>query len=235
MELFLYKVLKVAAASLKMILLMTLIAAFALPQLSDAMNLGTLQKQSSADIGAGETAVFHILFWNAQDQEYSVKISDSKMPQGWTVIVNPKQFLLNSTPAGNTERIYLPGAKNTVIAEVADIYVIVPKNESIGNYIVSIMAAAGNGTGPGFLLMQERQFSFDVNVVRGFVQKPAEAADPRTILINTMPPISEQSAEYNASSNTERTQEENRYGRFAVYLFAGVIIIILAWRVYLHD
>lgn len=229
----LYKVLEVAAAPLKAVLLIMLIAAFVLPQLSEATNLGTLQKQSSASIGAGEAAVFRILFWNAGEQAYDVKITGIGAPQGWNVISNPGQFMLNSTPDGKTERIYLPGA-NTVIAKAVDIYVAVPANEVAGNYAVSIAAVAGNGTGAGFSLMQERQFLFNVNVIRGLAQKPAEAADSRTVLINTMPSMNGQSAEYGVS-NTAYASPENKYGRFAIYLFSGAIIITLAWRIYKHD
>ncbi len=221
-------------ASLKRILLIMLITTSILPQLSSAMNLGTLQKPSSADISAGETAVFHMLFWSDQEQGYDVRLTDIKAPQGWNVIPNPGQFMLNSTPDGRTERIYLSSAKNTITAKLVDLYVTAPSNEAIGNYTVSLAAAAGSGTGTGFSLVQERRFLFGVNVISGLAPKQAEAADTRTVLIDTIPSMSGQSEENKMLSGTA-AETSGEYTKFAAYLFLIAVIVAIAWRVYRYD
>ncbi|MBU4245480.1 MAG: hypothetical protein KKE71_00380, partial [Nanoarchaeota archaeon] len=78
-------------------LIITSLMIFAIPT-AFALNLGTLQKSSTASINSGETAVFRTLFWSADEEEYAVTINDAKVPKGWLIIVLPKQFQLGSAP-----------------------------------------------------------------------------------------------------------------------------------------
>ncbi|MEM7825373.1 MAG: hypothetical protein QW412_00755 [Candidatus Aenigmatarchaeota archaeon] len=65
---------------------------------SKAFGFGSLQKSSFAEMTRGETKEFVILFWNLES--YSFVTLEPISPEGFVVIIEPKEFLLNSSRIG---------------------------------------------------------------------------------------------------------------------------------------
>lgn len=218
-------------------------AALIFPALAGAFNLGTLQKSEFQNVRAGETAIFLILFWNSEGEEYAVELSGAGLPEGWTIIAAPSRFLLNSTPSGKTERIYLPGPKNTISAKVVEVYVVVPDTAPRGQYEAVLQATAGNSGGAGFSLLQERRFSFTVNVSEGFFSnhggaKTSEAN--RAVIVNITPDTANEKMTEEIQSDgflSTSFGQSSRSGNTTQKLAAAAVIaiIIAAWMVYRHD
>lgn len=197
---------------------------------SAAFNLGALQKSSSADVSAGDTAVFRILFWNAEPGEYQLTISDFEVPNGWIVLASPQQFMLNSTPFEKTERIYLSSAKNTISAKAVDIFVTVPENEVIGEYAVVLYAVAGSGSSGSFSIMQERRFLFNLNVVKGKQKTSYSGAQKNMISAG------KDSSEIEVIQITSNETVTGKSGlRSVAYAFGIIAILLIAWRVYKYE
>lgn len=219
---------------LKYLLLTAAIMSFFIPP-ADALNLGSLQKSLSKNISAGETAAFNILFWNSEEQEYVLEMSNAESPNGWSVIIFPRQFRLNSTPGGKTERIYLPNTKDIITAKIVEVYITVPEGEARGKYTVRLKATAGNGESSGFSVMQERQFLLDVNVIGGRTLR-TDGGEKRTVLIDASPLAEVQRAAGERASNALSASSELPEGRNIIAGFVALIaILIAAWRVYGHD
>ncbi len=206
-------------------------------QTADAINLGTLQKSSAANISDGETAVFRTLFWSTDEEDYAVSIQTLEAPKEWIVMALPEQFVLGKTISGKSERIYLPGAKNTLDAKVVDIYITAPKKTTTGSYNISINAIAGNTNGNGFSLLQERKIRFIVNVL-GAPPKPAQIENnaDKTVLIDisqTSYDMSSEAKQIAAEQYAEQLQKETEKKTVSWVVIA--IISIIAWRLYKHD
>lgn len=216
---------------------------FAIPA-ADALNLGTLQKQTSASINSGETAVFRALFWNSGEEAYTVNINEAQAPEGWLVIVLPRQFRLGGAPLEKTERIYLPGNKKTIGAQAVDVYLTAPERTVSGEYEIILNAAAGESKDAGFSLIQERKLIFKVNV-SGNSEKTSDGANnnygngSRSTIINILPPISEtgsggiemqpEGAQYATPPDTDSGNKKI----VSIILIFG--ILILARRLYKYG
>ncbi len=198
---------------------------------SDAFNLGALQKSSSVNVSAGETAVFRILFWNVEPEKYQMAISTIDAPAGWAVIASPEEFMLNSTPIEKTERIYLSNTKSTVSAKAVDIFVTIPENEAAGKYAVVLHAIAGSGTSGGFSMIQERQFSFNLNVVKG--KQKIAALDIQNNITSNIPDSPE--PKQIAAAGNESDAESTEFFSMAAYVFGIFAIILIAWGIYKYE
>lgn len=205
---------------------------FAIPT-AFALNLGTLQKSSTASINSGETAVFRTLFWSADEEEYAVTINDAKVPKGWLIIVLPKQFQLGSAPLGKTERIYLPGNKNTIDAKTVDIYITAPEKAVSGEYEIALNAIAGNNKDAEFSLFQERKLHFRINVSGNSAEENKKTVN-RTTLISISSFI-DGTAPETQSLETVSNPPPEKDTRWKIPLIMIAAISIIAWRLYKYD
>lgn len=201
-----------------------------------AFNLGTLQKSAVQDASPGDTVRFAILFWNAGDYSYDVKLENIEVPENWIVISNPDSFYLNSTPVGNIEHIYLPSLKKTIEASLIDIYVSVPDYETPGKKRVIIKAVAGNpGTVSGFSLKQERLFFFDINVVKDLYQDmPNIDMDPKTVSVDINPKIVREFIDTQSAGRSDIIISPETI-KTVFFIFGLALIIALAWRIYRYE
>lgn len=220
-------------------------------QTADAFNLGMLQKSSSVNVSAGDTTTFRVLFWNADEIGYTLSINKINVPENWLILIHPNHFLLNNSPKEFVERIYLPGAKTTISAKAVDVYITVPKRETVGAYEIVLNAIAGDGKSTGFSLFQERKIIFKVNVIKGSEQKTNESGDNeprRTVIIDTSSLIDhsgeinihslnnnsgEIGAQYQNTPYVQVNEKESKKPYLILILMA--IIILFAWRIYKYD
>jgi len=201
-----------------------------------AFNLGTLQKSTVQDASPGDTLQFSILFWNTGDYSYDVGLENIDIPENWTVISNPDNFYLGSTPVGNIEHIYLPSLKKTVEASLIDIYVSVPEYEISGKKTVIIKAVAGSpGAVSGFSLKQERLFFFDINVVKDlYPEMPNINMNPKTVSVDINPKVVKEFIDVQPVGGSDITISPETI-KTAFVIFALALIIILAWRIYKYE
>jgi len=142
---------------------LSLLAFFAfllLIQSAAAISLGTVVKNDVVSIKDDEGAIFTILFWNVENNTYNVNLELKDSPPNWTVIFQPKSFILNSS--SGDENIVLPYMNESAKALAAKILV-EPKNAEAGRYYLIITAIAGSPE-KGLSFYQEREFRLAVDV-----------------------------------------------------------------------
>jgi len=131
-------VLKVGNLLLKLLVLF--IFALLLSQRAYAINLGSLVKSDFAQISIGESAKFKILFWNSEEDSYEMRLSVKNYPEGWTVIIDPDEFILNRSVG--EEYISLPYMNDNIRAKVVNIFIKPDEKSLTGNYSIAIESYA---------------------------------------------------------------------------------------------
>ncbi len=210
--------------------------AFMLLEPVSAFNLGTLQRSAVQAASPGDTVQFSILFWNAGDDSYDVKLENIEIPDNWIVISDPESFYLDDTPVGNIEHIYLPSIKKTIEASLIDVYVYVPEYETPGKKTVIIKAVAGTSANvSGFSLKQERLFIFNVDVVKDLYQDmPNIDMDPKTVSVDINPKVVKEFIDERSAGASDGTISSETI-KAALFIFGLAFIIVLAWRIYRYE
>ncbi len=146
--------------------------------LCQAISLGTILKNDYAETKQGETAEFTILFWNTGDSSYKIVLRPEQLPEGWSIISKPEEFILyptkpQSPPYDDDEYISLP----TGVVKVFPVKVLVKTSGSSepSEYTAGVIATAGN-MGIDISIFQERVFKLKVNVIKNptFFERIAE-------------------------------------------------------------
>ena len=146
--------------------------------LSQAISLGTIPKNDYAETRQGETAEFTILFWNTGDSSYKVVLKPDQLPEGWSIITKPEDFILYPTkpvspPYDEGEYVSLPSG----VIKAFPVKLLVKTSElsEPSEYIVSVVATAGN-VGKDISVLQERVFKLKVNLIKNptFFERIAE-------------------------------------------------------------
>lgn len=132
--------------------------------------MGTVVKNDYSKISSDESAKFTVLFWNAENNDYKIGISVKELPEGWTVLTEPNNFILNSSIG--KEYVSLP--YGTVKALPVDIILKPPKNIEPGKYNIMLSAVAELPSN-GIKLSQERLFKFIVEVENPLFFKETES------------------------------------------------------------
>jgi uncharacterized membrane protein len=132
-----------------------------------AINLGSVEKNSFAEIFNGESAKFTILFWNSESESYGVKLLVKDSPKDWVVIINPDEFMLNKSIG--EEYINLPYNNENVKAKVVNIFVKPDSSSKPGKYSVTIKAETdlNQNESNEISVIPERLFTFEINL-KGF-------------------------------------------------------------------
>lgn len=146
---------------MKLLSLIALLAFILMIQTVEALSMGTVVKKDTASIKIGESAKFEILFWNIEDVSYNVELEVKEAPKDWLVVIQPKEFALNSSTG--EEYIILPYTDKSVKAFPVNVFV-KPENTEIGRHNVIIIARAGLSK-EGISFFQERKFKLIVDVI----------------------------------------------------------------------
>jgi len=123
-----------------------------------ALNLGTLVNNDYVKLSVNESARFKVLFWNIENESYKIQLNVKEAPEDWTIIIEPNNFVLNST--FGKEYFKLPYG-NYVKATPVDI-IVKPTNRP-GKYDI-IISAKTILPQNGINFAQERLFKFVVEV-----------------------------------------------------------------------
>jgi uncharacterized membrane protein len=184
-----------------------------------AINLGSAVKNNFAEIPISESAKFTLLFWNTESETYVLKLSAVDYPEGWTIIIDPEEFLLNKSTG--EEYISLPYSDENVKAKVVNVFVKPDEKSNDGRYYVVVEAdARETGDAQGAItVVPIRSFRFEVEL------SGSTAAD--TNEENAAPP-SEDSSQALIENETPAPSNEN------VFYFV-LIILIVAFSVVLYK
>jgi len=131
-----------------------------------AANLGSIQKNDRAQIKPEETAIFTVLFYN-DNLPILVTLTEKSVPDKWTVIIQPNNFILNQSLPENlpyeSNVEYLNTPKGLIKTYPVRIYIKSPESVKPREYEIFISATGGNPSG-GLSVFQERVFKFTINV-----------------------------------------------------------------------
>lgn len=131
-----------------------------------AISLGSVVKSNVAETSNSESIKFTMLFWNVENESYTVKLSATDSPKDWTIIIDPNEFILNNSVG--EEYIKLPYMDENAKAKVVNIFVKPDSNSKPGKYFISIKAEAiPQNEINDVAIIPEKLFRFEVNL-KGF-------------------------------------------------------------------
>ncbi|MEM7821653.1 MAG: hypothetical protein QXX38_02480 [Candidatus Aenigmatarchaeota archaeon] len=175
----------------------------------EAISLGSVVRKDFAIIKANESAKFEILFWNFEENSYKVQIEVKNAPENWFILIQPKEFLLNSSTG--EEYINLPYSEKPIKAFVARIFA-KPENAIKGEYEITIRAKAGLPS-RGIAFFQEREFNFKVKV-----EGETQEIENKTSKIEKSSPLTGKAIEQTSS--------------FLSFVLAIVCILVISLLIY---
>ena len=134
--------------------------------------LGTLQKKSYLEINPGQVAEFSILFWNQEPIE--IELKEKVIPTDWTVIVEPKNFILDDKITSSEVMMTQDGYVKALPVKVL---VISPEDVKPGNYEIVINMIAGKKD-RDVTFFQEKNFNFRVNIPGEVIEQKENISEP---------------------------------------------------------
>ena len=149
------------------ILLKALVVVFFFILLSSgayAISLGSVAKNKFDEISNDESTKFTMLFWNIENESYTVKLSVKESPKDWVVIIDPIEFILNKSVG--EEYVSLPYLNENIRAKVVNVFVKPDIKSETGKYFIVIKAETElprleiNGMN----MIPERLFQFEINL-----------------------------------------------------------------------
>jgi len=194
-----------------------------------AVGLGTLTKNIHSQVMRGESVKFTILLWNSENSSFPVKLRATQIPEGLSMIINPKEFMMNFSRVdgySNENGIeYMNTPYGLMKTVPVDVLVKVSNSIDLGKYDVYVNLAAG-GTTTGISTIFEKTFRFDVEVVR-YINRPkmTETTIQKLPILNEniMSKITGMFSK--VSINTRLI--------FIVSLMIGIFLV--AWTIYKHE
>jgi len=129
-----------------------------------AINLGSVEKNSFAEISDGESAKFTMLFWNSESEPYGVRLLVKDFPKDWTVIIDPDEFMLNKSVG--EEYINLPYSNENVKAKVVNIFVKPDNFSKPGKYSVTVKTETNLNQSEAneLSVIPEKLFTFEIDL-----------------------------------------------------------------------
>jgi len=195
-----------------------------------ALSLGTLVKNFHSQVLRGETATFKILLWNSGNSSFPIKIKPVLLSKDLSVIINPKEFIMNASKiydySSDNEKEYINTPYGLIETKPIEILVKVSNSAEIGTYDFYINLAAGR-TDYEISTIFEKTFKFNIDVISHF---------NKTTTITTIQKIEEK-------SNINETNKDRITGMFsnvshsyAIFIVALIIsIFLICWTMYKYE
>jgi ribosomal protein L23 len=194
-----------------------------------AIGIGTLVKNTRSEVMRGETTKFTILLWNSENSSYPVKFRATEVPEGISVIIDPKELIMNSSTADSysTESgmEYINTQYGLMKLTPVDVLVKVSKSINLGEFDVYVNLDAGESK-TWISTIYEKTFKFNVKVVNYInttkkttneIQKIDETSN------NIMEKITGMSSKISINSSV-------------IFIFSLMIgIFLVAWVIYKHG
>jgi hypothetical protein len=198
-------------AKVPSILIAVLFLFFILPP-ANAINFGSVAKNDYMEISYNQSANFKLLFWNTENISYKVTLEVKDIPKDWNVIIQPKEFLLNSTTGD--QYIKLPYMESDVRALSVNVFAKPNSNEN-GRYYITIITIAGMPNVTGVSTSLERKFNLTVDVTGGI--NAVNQTENKNMLAN--------------ESNTANTiPEHNSYIPYIIIIIGIFLISFIIYK-----
>lgn len=176
------------------------------------VNLGSVKKNGYSEISKDESTKLSLLFWNIENEPYTIKLSVGGAPDNWIVIIDPNEFILNKSIG--EKYINLPYTDEIVKAKNVNIFVKADKNSNPGNYSIIIKAETELNQGKGTLnVVPERLFEFEVFLSGHEV---ANVESQKNII----------SPSFSLNFDEVVSKDENQEKKDVFYIFVMLIILI---------
>jgi len=129
-----------------------------------AINLGSVTRNSFAEISNGESTKFTMLFWNSESEPYDVRLLVKDSPKDWIVIIDPDEFMLNKSIG--EEYINLPYSNENVKAKAVNIFVKPDNFSKPGKYSVTVKTETNLNQNESnqLSIIPERLFTFEIDL-----------------------------------------------------------------------
>ncbi len=202
-----------------------------------AVGLGTLVKNTRSQMMREQTIKFTILLWNPENSSFPVKLRAIQVPEGLSIIISPKEFIMNSSMldghSAESENEYVNTPYGLMKTTPVDVLVKTSKSINSGEYNFYVNLAAGNPT-TGISPIFDKTIKFDVKVVDYIITKQVTTTVQKT----------EEKTKKETSQSVNETVKEkitgmfsklsnNTYLIFIVSLMIGIFLV--AWTIYKHE
>jgi len=139
-----------------------------------ALNLGSIVKNNYVVISNQESEKVKMLFWNIDENSYTVRLTASDIPENWIVIIDPHEFVLNKTTG--EEYISLPDVNEQIRAKVVNIFIKPDNNSKQGKYFIIIRAETllPQSEINGINFIPERLYKIEVDLKEIFFSNETE-------------------------------------------------------------
>lgn len=194
-----------------------------------AINLGSIAKNNFAEISNRESIKFKMLFWNIENESYTVKMSIKEAPKNWTVIIDPDEFVLNKSIG--EEYIKLPYANENIKAKVVNLFVKPDENSKPDKYFIFIKAETEIKQNEENIItiVPERIFKFEIDL-RGF-----KLADSNNVIENKEKTVDFSGNVFNHKNEnlkTSNSKNENQINKEYIYYILVFMIILISIIIY---
>ena len=187
-----------------------------------AINLGSSQMGSFAEISSSDSAKFSMLFWNADNQTYSVALTTQEYPEGWNVIINPSVFDLNKDTGD--ESLALPYMQENIMAKRIDVFVKPNDQSRPGSYRIVIRSETKlpEIKISGMNMVSDRLYVFDVNIT-GIITTSSQTQERKIVY------------DYgNSSQAKSQLSSEEKSGDKTLF-YSAVVIFVLALSIIIYK
>ncbi len=194
-----------------------------------AINMGSVAKNKFAEISNDESVKFKMLFWNAEDESYTMKLSTKEAPENWIIILDPSEFVLNKTVG--EEYINLPYSNEIIKAKVVNLFVKPVINSKSGKYFITIKAEPrlSQNEIDGINIIPTRILKFEIDLENFEVIESKNIKEEQKNTIEFF----EKSLEYNgesvkiSNSENEEKKMDKKYFYFIIIFLVAIISIII--------
>lgn len=134
-----------------------------------SISLGSLVKNNQAELNPNESAEFTLLLWNSGESPIVVKFKEKSLPNDWFVIFKSKEIVLEpAKPEQNPQEgfNYISTSYGYVKATPVKIIIKTSDTTRKGIYLATITAMASEERDDIISLIQERDFSFKINITK---------------------------------------------------------------------
>jgi hypothetical protein len=198
-----------------------------------AVGLGTLVKNTRSQMMREQTIKFTILLWNPENSSFPVKLRAIQVPEGLSIIISPKEFIMNSSMldghSAESENEYVNTPYGLMKTTPVDVLVKTSKSINSGEYNFYVNLAAGNPT-TGISPIFDKTIKFDVKVVDYIITKQAATTVQKTKK-ETSQSVNETVKEKITGMFSKLSN--NTYLIFIVSLMIGIFLV--AWTIYKHE
>jgi len=189
-----------------------------------AISLGSTAKNKFAEISDVESVKFKMLFWNVEEEPYTVELSVKEAPKDWIVIIDPDEFILNKSIG--EEYIKLPYISENIRTKVVNLFVKPVRDSKPGKYFVLIKAETElpQNEKNGIAIIPGRLFKFEIDF-KGF--ESSNNIENKEIIEFSVNGFDSKNEDLKISNSKNENQINKKYFYFIITILIILTSIII--------